>query len=101
MTPRKMPSGIAIAAAISVASVVRSTVRMKSKPSRPPAMPFHSARNVSVGDGSSTGSTTRYQTARYQMTIRPTTPMTGRKGSRRMRLIPCAPRAGTPRGSAP
>ena len=52
-----MPSGMAIAAAIRVARMVRSSVRMKSKPSRPPAMPFHSARKVSTGDGSKTGST--------------------------------------------
>ena len=82
-----MPSGMAIAAAISVARVVRSTVRQKSKPSRPPAMPFHSARKVSVGDGSSTGSTTRYHTAMYQIAIRPITPMIGRYGSKRMRFI--------------
>ncbi len=44
-------------------------------------MPFHSARNAVAGDGSSTGSTICYQTARYQSAIRPTTPTSGRNGS--------------------
>ena len=43
-------------------------------------MPFHSARKVSAGDGSRTLSTTSYQTARYQMAIRPITPMIGKIG---------------------
>ena len=37
-------------------------------------MPFHIAWNVSAGEGSSTGSTIRFQTARYHSAIRPTTP---------------------------
>jgi hypothetical protein len=67
-----------IAAAISVATVVRSTVRQKSKPSAPPVRPLQSARKVSTGEGNSTLSTTSYHAARYQMTIRPMTPIIGR-----------------------
>jgi hypothetical protein len=67
-----------MAAAISVARVVRSTVRQKSKLSPPPVIPFQSARNVSVGDGSRTLSTISYQTATYQRTINPITPIVGR-----------------------
>src|ERR1700678_1503245 len=77
---------MAMTAAIRVASVVRASVVpsagvRKSTPSRPPAMPVHIARKVSSGEGSSTGSTTRYHTARYQTAISATIPITGRNGS--------------------
>ena len=78
MRRERCRAGWRIAAAISVAKVVRSTVRQKSKPSRPPIIPFQSARKVSVGEGNSTLSTTSYQTATYQMMIRPITPSAGR-----------------------
>src|SRR3974377_339551 len=84
-----MPRGMAMAAAMSVARVVRSTVRQKSKPSRPLVAPFQSAAKVSVGEGSSTLSTTSYHTARYQTTIRPMTPTIGRYASKRSLLISC------------
>jgi hypothetical protein len=41
--PSTMPSGIAMAAAITVDKTVRSTVFTKSKPSRPPAKPLYIA----------------------------------------------------------
>ena len=73
-----MPSGMAKAAAISVAKVVRSTVRQKSKLSRPPVISFQSARKVSEGEGSRTLSTTSYQTATYQTRMSAITPTMGR-----------------------
>src|ERR1044071_401951 len=85
-----MPSGMAMAAAITVDRTVRSTVLTKSKPSRPPARPLYMAWKVSTGDGNSTGSTICFQTAMYQSAIRPITPSTGRNGSN-ARFIPLLP----------
>ena len=76
-----MPSGMAITAAMTIAATVRSHGLDEIEAEPPPAMPFHSAWNVSTGEGSSTGSTICFQTAKYQSAIRPTTPRTGRNGS--------------------
>src|SRR5260370_41090472 len=78
-----MPSGIAITDAIAVEKIVRSTVLRKSRPSLPLVIPIHIARNVAIGDGSSTGSTTRAQTVSDQIASSTATPTNGRKASKR------------------
>ena len=57
--------------------MVRSTVLMKSTPSLPLVMPTHIALNVEIGDGSSTGSTTRAQTVSDQTASSTATPTNG------------------------
>src|SRR5471030_2484840 len=82
-----MPSGIAITAAITVEESVRSTVLMKSTPSLPLAMPTHIALKVVVGDGSSTGSTTRAHTVNDQIASSTATPTKGGNICRRFIAI--------------
>ena len=98
-----IPSGIAITAAITVAITVRYTVFMKSKPSRPPSIPFQNASNVVAGDGSNTGSTHLAAVANHQIATSTATPTSGSSGSslRRVMVIRASLRAGTPRGNAP
>src|SRR5260370_21863547 len=78
-----MPSGIAITDAIAVEKIVRSTVLRKSRPSLPLVIPIHIARNVAIGDGSSTGSTTRAQTVSDQIASSTATPTNRTKTSNR------------------
>src|ERR1700682_3067171 len=63
--------------------MVRSTVLTKSRPSLPLVIPIHIARNVEIGDGSSTGSTTRAQTVSDHTVSSTATPTKGRKTSKR------------------
>src|SRR6266700_5230462 len=78
-----MPSGIAITDAIAVEKIVRSTVLRKSAPSLPLVIPIHIARNVAIGDGSKTGSTTRAHTVSDHTASSTATPTNGSNGSRR------------------
>ncbi len=50
----------------------------------PLVIPIHIARNVAIGDGSSTGSTTRAQTVSDQIASSTTTPTNGSKASKRL-----------------
>src|SRR5450755_4201667 len=63
--------------------MVRSTVLTKSRPSLSLVIPIHIARNVEIGDGSSTGSTTRAQTVSDHTASSTATPTNGRKASKR------------------
>src|SRR5258708_36487258 len=63
--------------------MVRSTVLRKSRPSLPLVIPIHIARNVAIGDGSSTGSTTRAQTVSDQTASSTATPTKGSNDCRR------------------
>src|SRR6267154_3367947 len=56
---------------------------MKSTPSLPLVMPTHIALNVAIGDGSSTGSTTRAQTVSDQTANSTPTPTNGSNICRR------------------
>src|ERR1700675_3224862 len=64
---------------------------MKSRPSLPLVMPIHIARNVAIGDGSSTGSTTRAQTVSDQTASSTATPTKGSNGSRRFIVVSALP----------
>src|ERR1700722_17227880 len=63
--------------------MVRSTVLRKSTPSLPLVIPIHIARNVEIGDGNRTGSTTRAQTVRDQTASSTPTPTKGSNICRR------------------
>src|ERR1700683_5848940 len=67
--------------------MVRSTVLRKSPPSLPPVIPIHIARNVVIGDGSNTGSTTRDHTVSDQIASRIATPTNGSNICRRFIAI--------------
>src|SRR5450755_3041006 len=56
---------------------------MKSTPSLPLVMPTHIALKVAIGDGSSTGSTTRAHTVSDHTASSTATPTNGRKASKR------------------
>src|SRR5712672_2776761 len=57
--------------------MVRSTVLRKSTPGLPLVIPIHIARNVAIGDGSKTGSTTRAHTVSDQTASSTATPTNG------------------------
>src|SRR5450755_230210 len=61
---------------------------MKSTPSLPLVMPIHIALKVSIGDGSSTGSTTRAHTVSDHTASSTATPTNGNNISRR--FMPCS-----------
>src|SRR3954471_1945646 len=67
--------------------MVRSTVLTKSMPSLPWNMPAHIALKVAIGEGSSTGSTTRIQVANDQIAKSTATPTKGRSTCRRFQFI--------------
>src|SRR5450432_3556490 len=56
---------------------------MKSTPSLPLVIPTHIARKVEIGDGSSTGSTTRAHTVSDHTASSTATPTNGRRPSKR------------------
>src|SRR3981189_1137951 len=69
----------------------RSTVLRKSAPSLPLVIPIHIARNVAIGDGSRTGSTTRAQTVNDQTASKTATPTKGSNIVRRFIAISSFP----------
>src|SRR3979411_743973 len=67
--------------------MVRSTVLRKSRPSLPLVIPIHIARNVEIGDGSKTGSTTRAHTVSDQTASSAATRAKGSHACRRFIAI--------------